>query len=360
MTDPLAWPPTAADWPGRELGLPVAGEGSIADIGERIGARAIDAVAWFLLVLPLVGAEAAIRAGTGTGPAPEGGDALESLFGFVLLVVLVLYDPITTRLLGATPGKRAVGLTVVRATTAEPAGLAALAGRNAIQLVLWSLCFLPGVLDMRAAARNKMRQGWHDQVVGSIVVRTSKRRRTARAPVLREPWQSLLEEARAAQDRFTRITGFAARGPVRDRMTRLQREVERSVHECEKGATRGAQLADLADEVDLQDAEARALAARRLADDRPNDGSAALLADALESEAASARRLHDLVLTTERRLRLLVSQLSDAANRGAEVVMELTDTTRIDSLIDELAALHAGLAEAATMAGGRELPIPPP
>jgi hypothetical protein len=95
------------------------------------------------------------------------------------------------------------------------------------------------------------------------------------------------------------------------------------------------------------------VAERKVATDNPDDEAASELAAAFESEAASARRTHDLVRKTERRVRLLVSQLSDAANRAAEVVMDRPDTTRIDGLIDELTALQAGLAEAAEAAGER-------
>lgn len=302
--------------------------------------------------MPLVGLEAAIRAAASIGEAPEGGDALDSAFGTAALLVGLLYDPITTRLFGATPGKRARGLTVMRTATSEPAGPFMLAGRTAIQIVLWALCAFPGILNMKQMGEHHSRQGWHDQAIGTVVVRTSKRRANTvdPAPALGEPWQSIVEEARAAQRRFTGATSVTAKGPIRERMADLQREVQRSVTECEKAAMRGSQLADLTKGVDVEEAEARAGAARELANLRPNDTSASDLADALENESESARRVHELVLTTERKVRVLVSQLSDAANRAAEVAMDRTDTTSVDSLIDELAALHAGLAEAAEIA----------
>jgi uncharacterized RDD family membrane protein YckC len=172
------WPPPVAPyelggppahwWPGRTAGLPADGPGSLAPISERVRARVIDLAIILAVVLALIGIAAAVRA-IANIPEREG-DWLQDVVGAVVLLLLVGYDPVTTRLLGGTPGKRLLHVRVVRSVTLQPAPPGALALRALIHVTLW-LLIVPGILNAVAAANDPLRQGWHDRVAKTLVVR---------------------------------------------------------------------------------------------------------------------------------------------------------------------------------------------
>lgn len=350
---PREVPPSFAtpDWPGRSRGLPAQGEGSLATLAERSGARLIDALVWLVLMMPLVALESGVRAITGI-EGTEDGDALSGLLGMVALAVVIAYDPVTTRLFSATPGKKAVGLRVVREDTLEPVGAFGLAGRALIHFFLWGFCLLPGLMDIFAARGDQLRRTWHDRALKSIVVRTRSHHAISALPppppvvhALPEPWASLVREADQARNRFDRATAAATSGPLRERLDGARREINACVIECQRLAARGAEVEAAAGHVDVERVRARAQQARADAAASPRDRDARALAEALESEAESAERLQGVVTSTHRRVQRLVARLNDAVNRGTQVVYDTGDTSRIDTLVEELSALQAGMAE---------------
>jgi uncharacterized RDD family membrane protein YckC len=347
MSTPSPPPPVGGApvyWPGQQIGLPASGAGSVASIGERIGARAIDGVVWFVMVLPLLAIEAGIRAVVGLESSEEG-DALTGIIAFTWLGLLAAYDPITTRLLGATPGKRALGLAVATESDREPPGLVAVGVRALVQLALW-VFLLPGILDARAAAIDHNRRAWHDRVVGTLVLRSGRRHeRPQVAMVASEPWRSLAGQAIAARQRFDRSTSSVARGPLAERLAQIRRRIDDCVVECQTVADRGAQLTALAEGVDVSAIRARADAARADADAHPGQRDREELARAVAGEAASAERIHGLVESVERTLRRLVAQLNDAVNQAVAVVFGTSSDVDFESLVAQLEALRAGFAE---------------
>ena len=85
-------------------GLRAAGLGSrLSGVGRRQGrARLVDLGVVLVLAMVVAGIQAAIRAAAGI-KATEDGDALSTVVGFIVLALIVTYDPLTTRLFGATP-----------------------------------------------------------------------------------------------------------------------------------------------------------------------------------------------------------------------------------------------------------------
>jgi uncharacterized RDD family membrane protein YckC len=161
-------------WPGRDLGLPASGAGSLASIAERVGARAIDGGIWFGATLAVIEAEGLVRHFNGRVAAAEP-DAISSTVGLVLFVLLAGYDPLTSRLLGVTPGKRALGLRVVTENGIQPASPVLVGLRGVTLVVLWLACFVPGMLDVAAAVADPSRRAWHDRLAGTLVVRAERR-----------------------------------------------------------------------------------------------------------------------------------------------------------------------------------------
>lgn len=340
-------PSSAADrqrsWPGSDLGLPESGPGSLASIGERAGAAMLDLIGLFAVTLPLVALEALVRAITGI-EAGEDSDAISSVFALSLLFVWAAYWPVSSRLIGTTPGKRIVGLQVLRAT-GERAGALLQMVRGFVMLVLWGACVVPGALDVHAATRSPLRQSWHDQLFGTVVVRRGRSGTRPVPRVGREPWVGLVSEALNARARFAQAAGGQGKGPLRDRLDRIETEVDACHVECQRIAARGEQLSELASAIDLAALSGRVEDARSRAAARPADADAAALVSATESQLQSAQAMHDLVASTEARLRRLVAQLGDAVNRALVIVFDEPDARRVDAVLDELRGLRAGLVE---------------
>jgi len=162
--------PPSRWWPGRDYGLPARGPGSLVSLGTRIAARSIDVAILLGVAMLLLGVEAAVRAVVGLD-GPENSDALRSAVAMLILTIVVAYDPILTAMLGATPGKRVIGLEVIAAADRQRATPWRLSGRVLIAMTLWTF-IVPGVLDLIAGWHDPLRQTWHDRAVGTIVVRT--------------------------------------------------------------------------------------------------------------------------------------------------------------------------------------------
>lgn len=141
--------------PGVRLGLPVAGAGSVAGLGARAGAFAIDALLCGLVARLFFPVRDLQTPQTSTGLAP--------------LVALALLYVIGLSLVGQTAGMRMLRLRVVplRADTRSRVGPAAprlvpVALRTALLLLL-----VPAVITDRDG------RGLHDRAAGTVVVRAA-------------------------------------------------------------------------------------------------------------------------------------------------------------------------------------------
>lgn len=126
---------------GERLGLPQEGPGSIAPFGRRLAAVLID---WLLSVLIAYGliAHRDVHAANSWALA---------VFGVVALVSLVL--------VGSTPGKRLLGLRVMRLDGGRPT-----LGQVAVRTFLL-------ILAVPALIWDRDTRGLHDKAVGTVEVR---------------------------------------------------------------------------------------------------------------------------------------------------------------------------------------------
>lgn len=127
---------SASGWPGRRLGLPPEGTGSIARLGRRLVALAID---W--------------AAATALSFGFLGGDP------WVTLAVFVAVQVVFVALAGSSPGHRLIGLRVVRTDGAAPGLVDAL-----VRGVLIALVIPPVVVDVD-------QRGLHDRARGTVLLR---------------------------------------------------------------------------------------------------------------------------------------------------------------------------------------------
>jgi uncharacterized RDD family membrane protein YckC len=131
----------AGEYPGRRLGLPEHGHGSVARPGRRLAALLAD---WLLALL-------VTRVGLGMVDW--------RLLQWVPLGIFTLFTALLTGLLGASVGHRLLGLKLVRLDGTE-VGL----GRAALRAVLLSLAVPALVWD-------RDQRGLHDRFAGTVLRR---------------------------------------------------------------------------------------------------------------------------------------------------------------------------------------------
>jgi uncharacterized RDD family membrane protein YckC len=131
-------------YPGRNLGLPESGSGSLAPMGRRLAALLIDWLISYGLALLALGAGAISKA----------------ILPTAVLVIWFLLGVMAVRLFGFTPGQLALGLEVAAVDGRVPVGL----GRLAVRGLLIGVVVPPLFVDSDG-------RGLHDRVTGTAVVR---------------------------------------------------------------------------------------------------------------------------------------------------------------------------------------------
>jgi uncharacterized RDD family membrane protein YckC len=131
------------DFPGRRLGMPERGPGSLARFGRRLVAVTVD---WFLCTVIAAGLLGYHLGGGGLGP-------------FKPLAVFVLMNVVLVGTLGSTIGHRLLGIRVVR-VGGSGAGPVLAVTRTALLAVV-----IPAVIWDRDT------RGFHDKIAGTVTVR---------------------------------------------------------------------------------------------------------------------------------------------------------------------------------------------
>ncbi|MFF1559122.1 RDD family protein [Streptomyces sp. NPDC058279] len=173
----------------------VAGLGTVqvATMGRRFGARLIDGAAIGILytILSLVGVagifstsksvnDCDVTSTTYTSCVNDAnaatGSMLMTFLGVMLLFFLVtaLYEWLMIAFVGATVGKMALGLKVVKENTGQAPGLGGGFIRWIIPIVGAFLCYIGAVLVYLSPFfdNSGKLQGWHDRAAGTLVVKT--------------------------------------------------------------------------------------------------------------------------------------------------------------------------------------------
>ncbi len=186
-----------------------------------------------------------------------------------------------------------------------------------------------------------------------------------------EPWRQLVRQALAAQSRFDQAVAEWPPGPLRDRLVSLQPRVYDEVEQVGLAARRGAALSgwspagstasgrpsatELSDQLRRVEAERAgagpSASARQDALARKEEALAAQLRAVRGAEQAGAL-VHD-------QLQMIVARLDEAVTSVLLLGAESAGTggsdalaASLDSVMDEITALHQGLADAAGRASG--------
>jgi hypothetical protein len=220
--------------------------------------------------------------------------------------------------------------------------------------------------------------GWTGRMAVAVMARAHRAKKAKPKPAqpdpwsVPEPWRQLLRQALAAQSRFDQAVADWPPGPMRDRLASLQPRVYDDVEQVGLAARRGAalsgwspagttaagrpsatQLSDQLRRIESERAAAGPTAsARQDALARQEEAVAAQLRAVRSAEQAA-----DLV---HAQLQLIVARLDEAVTSILLLGAESAGTggsdalaTSLDSVMDEITALHQGLADAlATSPGG--------
>lgn len=134
-----------------------------AGFWARTGAAIIDSILIMLITIPLLlsvyGWDYLESEQTGliAGPA-------DFLISWVLPAVAVIVFWVLKQ---ATPGKMAISAKIVDATTGQPASTGQLVGRYFAYMV----STIPLFLGIIWVAFDKRKQGWHDKLAGTVVIK---------------------------------------------------------------------------------------------------------------------------------------------------------------------------------------------
>lgn len=168
------------------INIPGLGTVQVASMGRRLGARAIDGVAIgvILSIIMGIGLAGAVGLTQDCDPASANytqcmNDASAGFIGVMFTWIAViagftlLYEWLMIAFVGATVGKLAVGLRVVKENTGQNPGLGSSFIRYIIPIVGAFLCYIGAILVYLSPFfdNSGKLQGWHDRASGTLVVK---------------------------------------------------------------------------------------------------------------------------------------------------------------------------------------------
>lgn len=174
-TPPPSPPPAAP--PPPPPSAPVEGGTAAADLGTRIGARAIDfiilMIVYLFVFVPMI--FAAMFADLGGGMMSFSGTGF--VIGLIVTAFFVGYFVLMDVYAGRTLGKMMLGLFVRAAATGERVSFEQAVKRNAwmflgvLPVIGWLLQLAAAIYIMVTINNDPQRRGWHDQFAGTTVTK---------------------------------------------------------------------------------------------------------------------------------------------------------------------------------------------
>jgi uncharacterized RDD family membrane protein YckC len=157
------------------INLPFVGTVPLASMGMRLLARLLD-----FFVMSIVVTIVFVAGVAGSVGVQQNSDGRHSslpvlIFTFMMMMsaFLLLYEWLMVAFLGATLGKIALGLKVVKAATGREPGFGAGFVRYAIPIVGFFFCYIGAALVYLSPcfdSSGKL-QGWHDMAAGTVVIK---------------------------------------------------------------------------------------------------------------------------------------------------------------------------------------------
>ena len=133
-----------------------------AGFWRRVGAALIDTVMALLIMLPLL----FVFFGSSYFDEDQFGlsGPLDMIINYVVPIILTVFFWTVFK---ATPGKMLMGCEVVNAKTGKKLGI----GRSIVRYLGYMVSTIPLGLGLIWVGIDKRKQGWHDKIAGTLVVR---------------------------------------------------------------------------------------------------------------------------------------------------------------------------------------------
>ncbi len=168
-------PPGTVQASSGYINLPYLGTVQLATMGQRFLARLLDFFVNGLVVfiVAMAGLAGSLGIKSSGGGSASGAAATSLTIVFALSMSALLYEWLLTAFLGATLGKMAVGLRIVRERDGQNPGLGAGFVRYIIPIVGIFLCYVGMALVFLSPFfdNSGKLQGWHDRAAGTVVVK---------------------------------------------------------------------------------------------------------------------------------------------------------------------------------------------
>ncbi len=152
MSGPTSGSGQEQKYKGENLGLPASGAGSIAPLGVRVGALAVD---WFL-AYGLVAVIVMLL-----GPETLGGDSFSAVSSWAVPLLWGVSGVVCVWLFAQTPGQALVGIGTARVDAEERVGFV-----RALVRVVFIFFLLPPLIQ------DEDGRGMHDRATGTTLIRT--------------------------------------------------------------------------------------------------------------------------------------------------------------------------------------------
>jgi uncharacterized RDD family membrane protein YckC len=168
------------------INIPALGSVQVASMGRRLGARVIDGVAIGIILSIIMAVGLAGAVGIAKNCDPNSVDytqcmndastgIMSVMFTWIAVIAAfsLLYEWLMVSFLGATLGKMALGLRVVKESTGQSPGLGSGFIRYIIPMVGAFLCYIGAILVFLSPffdSSGKL-QGWHDRAAGTLVIK---------------------------------------------------------------------------------------------------------------------------------------------------------------------------------------------
>jgi hypothetical protein len=212
--------------------------------------------------------------------------------------------------------------------------------------------------------------GWGGRMVWAVVARARRQRAATPEPVdpwsVPQPWRDQLRAVVDAQKRFDQAVSSLAEGPTRERVGSLAERIDGSVRAAAVTARRGALLS-----TPERSARATALSTELAALARRHDDldAATLRHESVVAAQLRAMRRADTVSAEALdQVRALATRIDEAVTALVELSLDASDADFTDgrsdnllSVVDEIAALHAGIeaSGSALVTAGAPGQLPP-
>jgi uncharacterized RDD family membrane protein YckC len=152
--------------PSQQYGAVGPSGGRYAGFWIRFVAYIIDSIITGVVLFVLLVVTKPITCETSDGTTCIAGTTMISPLFWVLILIVAVYFIILWAV-GGTLGQRMLGMRVVNATTGGNLGL----GRSILRYLGFIISTIPIYLGLIWAGFDARKQGWHDKIAGSLVVR---------------------------------------------------------------------------------------------------------------------------------------------------------------------------------------------